>query len=71
MPSSAQPPLPPCDRVDLMVRCLEALERDGAAGVAAVLAAHPAAAGELMHRLMLLGDLGLLPEPERLQPGDS
>jgi hypothetical protein len=65
MTSTSPTPAPP---IELMVRCLEELERDGPRGVAALLAEHPAEAGRLLHRLMLLGSLGLLPEPG-LPPG--
>lgn len=62
MSPAPPPPTPPCELLELMVRCLEELERGGPPGVAALLAEHPADAPRLVARLVILGDLGLLPE---------
>ncbi len=68
--SPAPPPPPvPQDLLDLTVRCLEILEVAGMPGVAAMLAAHPEEAQRLLARLIILGDLGLL--PESTSPSDS
>jgi len=62
MPPDPTPPTPPCELLELTVRCLEELERGGSPGVAALLAEHPEDAPRLVARLLILGDLGLLPE---------
>ncbi len=54
---------PPPDACDLLAECLQRLEDEGAAGVAAVLRAHPDLARDLLRRLLLLAELGLLPDP--------
>jgi hypothetical protein len=54
---------PPSDASKLLAECLQRLEDEGADGVAAVLRAHPELARELLRRLLVLAELGLLPEP--------
>lgn len=57
-PSPAAPPEP----VELLATCLQRLEAEGAAGVAALLRAHPLQAPRLLRQLLVLAELGLLPE---------
>ncbi len=61
MPGPLAPP--PSDPCALLAECLQRLEDEGATGVAAVLRAHPERARELLRRLLVLAELGLLPEP--------
>jgi hypothetical protein len=70
--STAPHPVPASELTALVVRCLEELERGGASGVAALLARHPVLAPRVIERLVLLGELGLLPEagPARRPPRD-
>lgn len=57
------PASPPIDPSELLAVCLQRFEDEGAAGVAAVLRAHPDLARNLLRRLLLLAELGLLPDP--------
>jgi len=54
---------PPSDASELLAACLRRLEDEDAEGVAAMLRAHPERARELLRRLLVLAELGLLPEP--------
>lgn len=56
---------PPSDPCALLEECLRRLEDEGAAGVAAVLRAHPERAREVLRRLVALAELGLLPDAPR------
>ena len=47
----------------LLVECLRRYEDGGAEGLCSVLRLHPAEAPTLLHRVLLLAELGLLPEP--------
>lgn len=59
---SAPSPAAAPDPAELLAECLQRLEAEGAAGVAALLRAHPLHAPRLLRQLLLLADLGLLPE---------
>jgi hypothetical protein len=63
VPVSGPPAPPPSDPCALLAECLRRLESEGASGVADVLRAHPERAHELLRRLLVLAELGLLPEP--------
>ena len=47
----------------LLAECLAAFADEGSAGLADFLTAHPAQARRLLERVLLLAQLGLLPEP--------
>jgi hypothetical protein len=47
----------------LLAECLLRYADEGVPGLCAVLTAHPARARRLLRRVLLLADLGLLPDP--------
>jgi len=48
---------------NLLVECLQHYEDGGPEGLCTVLRRHPGEAAALMRRLILLAELGLLPDP--------
>ncbi|HEX5011681.1 MAG TPA: hypothetical protein VFY71_14910 [Planctomycetota bacterium] len=47
----------------LLAECLDGYEEGGAEGLSSVLRRHPERAQLLLRRVLLLAELGLLPEP--------
>ena len=47
----------------LLVECLDGYEERGAEGLCSVLRRHPERAAVLLRRVLLLAELGLLPDP--------
>ena len=47
----------------LLVECLDRLQDGGTEGLCSVLRQHPELAEVLLHRFLLLAQLGLLPDP--------
>jgi hypothetical protein len=63
VPESPEPAPNEVPPASLLVECLRRYEDGGPEGLCSVLRGHPAAAPALLRRVLLLADLGLLPDP--------
>ena len=63
MPDSPASAPDEAQATSLLVECLRRYEDGGAKGLCSVLRLHPGEAPALLHRVLLLAELGLLPDP--------